>query len=770
MTQEIPQGNNSPDSAESEMPASTMDTPLEVKPSRGWPIGCYLLVSLIGCFIGSALFASVMFGLSSHWGNVVFCVVPGVGIGLVAFCTTITGLVGRTWLIGLWYACLLVLLGCGLWSLGDATHHYTSMSLHDYYVVYDSGGFLFWEPLCILPFAMTCIGSPLLALRALGGWGLSRGELRPNTPPGVEDLMWGTAVAASLLMLARVPMVVHEVASTDYWLGTAGVILPCAAFFLLVAPLAVRFAFQPWPTQSKRVMVTLGFLAMSMFGLFAVVWIITQSLSGQPLQNIPLENVIQSAGQCSAISLGFGMGLLALQASGFRLVTNKHRREIVHAGVDSDATLVAAQPAAGRKLDRLLAGMILLVACLVSGGVSVLQRSRQTKDQQWAELHQRLQDQGGTMRVEDHQLRELAIYSAAGDAEVAKLLQNKSLERLSLAGSKITNDILLQVASLPKLNSLDLSDTSIDDGGLRHLIGLGRSLRELNLAGTQVTPTGVAKFLAGSSVRTLDISDLAWTLHDLDELPLWRLHSLAVRGLPVTDAWLLEVFSQPTAFNRLDLRDTPVRGDFLASTRLSLTELLLDGTELTNASLMANLAPRTVERLSIDRTQVDDQALPQWLPKIHGLRLGDCQITEDGLALAAPTGLSFLALNHPKYTGAGFRLWLNAGSLNQLDLSDSGVDDQTIQHLRKLQVLSNLSLARTNITDASLDVILDLQVSELDISDTGITAEGLLQQDIGAHPLWRICVAYGQFTAEELAQLRSQISVQEGGNLLDDHY
>jgi hypothetical protein len=75
---------------------------------------------------------------------------------------------------------------------------------------------------------------------------------------------------------------------------------------------------------------------------------------------------------------------------------------------------------------------------------------------------------------------------------------------VNLGGTDATNDDMAVISSLSNLRVLWLADTAIDDNSVT-VIAKFRSLEELDLAGTQMSPAGIAKIqksLPGTSITT----------------------------------------------------------------------------------------------------------------------------------------------------------------------------------------------------------------------------------------------------------------------------
>lgn len=79
---------------------------------------------------------------------------------------------------------------------------------------------------------------------------------------------------------------------------------------------------------------------------------------------------------------------------------------------------------------------------------------------------------------------------------------SKSLVRLNLARTEVTDAGLATVKSFGELRWLNLSNTKVTDAGLDNLAGLSK-LTYLNLYGTQVTDAGIAKLSGLTNLRKL---------------------------------------------------------------------------------------------------------------------------------------------------------------------------------------------------------------------------------------------------------------------------
>lgn len=108
------------------------------------------------------------------------------------------------------------------------------------------------------------------------------------------------------------------------------------------------------------------------------------------------------------------------------------------------------------------------------------------------------------------------------------------LEWLFLNDTQITDAGLAQLKDLTQLRDLFLNDTQITDAGLVHLRGLTQ-IGTLNLSNTQVTDAGLAHLKGLTQLRHLYLSDTQVTDAGLTHLKRWtQLNSLNLSGTQVT--------------------------------------------------------------------------------------------------------------------------------------------------------------------------------------------------------------------------------------------
>jgi Leucine-rich repeat (LRR) protein len=119
------------------------------------------------------------------------------------------------------------------------------------------------------------------------------------------------------------------------------------------------------------------------------------------------------------------------------------------------------------------------------------------------------------------QLRSLRLLYAGdtqiGDAGVAHLANHENLEMLSLGNTRVTDEGLTHLRNIRSLKGLSLTNLAISDAGVSCLSDLP-NLRGLGLAGTQITDCAIDHLSRMTNLRAVDLHGTEVTPAGIDRL------------------------------------------------------------------------------------------------------------------------------------------------------------------------------------------------------------------------------------------------------------
>ena len=146
-----------------------------------------------------------------------------------------------------------------------------------------------------------------------------------------------------------------------------------------------------------------------------------------------------------------------------------------------------------------------------------------------------------------------------------------------------------------------------------------------------------------------------------------------------------------------------------------------------------NLLPYLIE-LRLDDTNVGDAGLahlPRVAPNLESLIVGSAttnqpQITNAGINhIKKLEKLTFLSLDHAHVDDAGIKQLQALQKLESLGLKSTNVTDVGIVHLKKIPTIKVLSIDGTTVGDAGLEHLKGLELTALNARSTKITDAGL---------------------------------------------
>jgi hypothetical protein len=279
------------------------------------------------------------------------------------------------------------------------------------------------------------------------------------------------------------------------------------------------------------------------------------------------------------------------------------------------------------------------------------------------------------------------IFKLGGRIGICGQSANRPM-RVDLSGTKVTDDQVEYVKSVPNLREVRLDNTTITDRALKRLDGFGH-LDFLSLDGTQITDVGL-KYLKGHRLTTLLLNNTGITDAGLEHLEgMAELRCLELANTKITDAGLKHL------------------------ERLSkLAYLVLEGTQITDAGLEHLKSLSRLSGLVLTRTKVTDAGLEHLkeLTYLNELRLGQTQVTGAGLI-------------HLKEVGR----WYGDGHTDMfftLHLEDTPFTDAGLKNLEGSQQRLRLYLERTQVTDEGLEHLQGLDLMDIYLAGTKVTDAG----------------------------------------------
>jgi internalin A len=254
-----------------------------------------------------------------------------------------------------------------------------------------------------------------------------------------------------------------------------------------------------------------------------------------------------------------------------------------------------------------------------------------------------------------------------------------NLTTLELRATLISDDGIVHLAQLEKLETLSLRECRLTDEMIPHLLKI-KSLVQVDLQYTSLTPDG----------------------HELlkSHPQLKRIRTFAAIQYPASPKYPRKgVDSTLSRANRYQLEQKKIPEQ---NRRIPVEAPAIDFVQKAGGNAYGNLH---ITRVDLTGAKVDDDSVKSLYPfrMLSTLQLSN-------------TGISDLFSRHV----AGFR------HLEVLQVSKTAVSDETVREIARLTQLRELDLRHTRITDRSpkyLEMIDRLLI--LDLSDTAITDRGL---------------------------------------------
>ncbi len=285
-------------------------------------------------------------------------------------------------------------------------------------------------------------------------------------------------------------------------------------------------------------------------------------------------------------------------------------------------------------------------------------------------------------------IREInANSSIVTDAGLADLSKLPGLEKLSLDNTPITNEGLKALQRVPSLQSLTLNSTRVSAAGLQPLAALS-GLKRLELMSVHLAE---ADFEAISKLPALEVLYLSRVM-ELNDAGLdlvcqaSNLKSLYLdECLGLTDKGLGALAKAP-GLEELSLAKTSIVGVGIGNASSkgglkALKSLTVSYAPITLVGAKAINSVKSLETLNIDHIPgMNDAGLVEFVEGMKDLK---------SLNIEASKGIVGVSFGKMKAT---------AGSLEQLNAKDTGINDQALGLLKNHKQLKFIDLSNTSVS------------------------------------------------------------------------
>lgn len=326
-----------------------------------------------------------------------------------------------------------------------------------------------------------------------------------------------------------------------------------------------------------------------------------------------------------------------------------------------------------------------------------------------------------------------------GDDDLAALAGMK-IGQLQLSSTQVTDAGMEHVAGMKSLQILHVDDTTVGDRGLGRIVTLPL-LMDVRVARTRITSTGLGQLASASQIWRLSIggSDIRdESLSQLKALP--RLSSLEIKNAEVTDHGL-EILSSFTGLRQITLADTQVtqtaveklkaaRPGLTVSTRKTPKPRPAAGSNGSQVKTASQRVPRketpgtqSTQRQTDQKTDSD----PSGPDSKTSPRSESAKRPAVSQTEVQPSGLSQQQAIE-KLRSLGAEVETRGGKAIRVKFSgDYGhVGDSQLSFIPELTSLESLGLSRTSVTDDFLKRLATLQrLKTLRLHLTNVTWIGI---------------------------------------------
>jgi hypothetical protein len=282
----------------------------------------------------------------------------------------------------------------------------------------------------------------------------------------------------------------------------------------------------------------------------------------------------------------------------------------------------------------------------------------------------------------------------------------KSIQALDLRHVKNTDDGLKMLTDLSELEQIEIGGDDVTDAALKSLAQC-RSLMSVTLATKKVTDAGIRELAALPKLKSL------------------LLFAMTLNGSA------FEAFAGSKSLESINMQLVNVLTDDGAKHlgRLpNLNDLEVDAgfgeKKLTAAGIRSIVDGRLPAKFVFDRTLIDDGLLEALVAKgwLYGPSPPGGRIKKP----ATPEEVREIALDRSKVTDKGLRCVLHCTNVTYINLSETGVTDETLKKLVTFKKLEHLSLGRTKVTATGLEAIAGLPIQSLSLEGCELTEDAFV--------------------------------------------
>ena len=653
----------------------------------------------------AALCLAFMFGLyplldssAISFNEPALYVVFGIILGQSVFAAIIAGLYGSNWTTGLLIGSFLVMASFALFLQGATL--FGSAPPRDV-----------WLLLYLSPSLTFAAMLPLLIARYLGRAQLVLEDRRyARYPASLGKLFGNVVIVAGIVMTLRAPQITWGTPPAQFWTS-------CMIVGAIIALLSTLVSLPAaWSLNARSWQHQLAILAITAVVVYSIITGIMWTLS---LALGPLPDAFYQAGPVVTFvtTCVLFLAVTALRADGFRLQT----KETAHRySKDTDGVVASGYGMAFQ------IGTVLLLTLVLNVHLGQLQKERNRAAWLVADLHELLGSTNVDLRLPN-------------GVQVGAYIPNAFVESITIPNSNNETvaraiDRLAEAEALDRLISLHVSGFNVDDEALK-AIGRSRRLQALDISQADVRGVGF-RHLQQMEIAELKLENLVLDEADWNGINGDLLHTLSVAH-SVIDAKRFAAFVRKLRLFNLDLTGVELNEELwkLIPSREYLTGLTLSQTNVTAEDLV-RLEDMYINKLDLSMNEIGDECMRAVakLTQLKDLNLRGTRVTDAGVALLLPqvreTRHFSLNISETDINGTAFSKWDRLPMT--LNVSKTDINDSLVDQIIRIQKqypagLRVLDLSHTEITDAILPKLAQINCRRIVITGTQLSPKAMAQ-------------------------------------------